>query len=55
MPENHPLQLDETGKLQIVERGFLNLDYRDGLAKADPSTGKWLRVDVRLICATPTC
>jgi X-Pro dipeptidyl-peptidase len=30
------------GSLNLVERGFLNLDYRDGLAKADPKTG-WLK------------
>ena len=26
------------GTLTLVERGFLNLDYRNGLAKADPKT-----------------
>ncbi len=28
-----------SGTLNLVERGFLNLDYRNGLAKAQPATG----------------
>ena len=28
-----------SGTLKLVERGFLNLDYARGLAKADPKTG----------------
>lgn len=28
-----------SGRLNLVERGFLNLDYRNGLAKAQPTTG----------------
>ena len=30
------------GTLRTVERGFLNLDYRDGLAQADPAPAEWV-------------
>jgi predicted acyl esterase len=36
------------GSLDLVERGFLNLSYRDGLAKAEPATG-WLHAVVRFL------
>jgi X-Pro dipeptidyl-peptidase len=36
------------GSLNLVERGFLNLDYRNGLAKADPKTG-WMRAKVTFL------
>jgi X-Pro dipeptidyl-peptidase len=36
------------GSLKLVERGFLNLDYRNGLAKADPKTG-WMRARVTFL------
>ena len=36
------------GSLSLVERGFLNLDYRGGLAKADPATG-WLKARVTFL------
>jgi predicted acyl esterase len=36
------------GSLSLVERGFLNLDYRKGLAKADPATG-WMRASVTFL------
>jgi X-Pro dipeptidyl-peptidase len=36
------------GTLNLVERGFLNLDYRGGLAKADPKTG-WLKAKVTFL------
>ncbi|MDT7539201.1 MAG: X-Pro dipeptidyl-peptidase [Actinomycetota bacterium] len=36
------------GTLTLVERGFLNLDYRGGLAKADPKTG-WLKARVTFL------
>ncbi len=36
------------GTLTMVERGFLNLDYRAGLAKADPKTG-WMTATVRFL------
>jgi X-Pro dipeptidyl-peptidase len=36
------------GSLTLVERGFLNLDYRGGLAKADPKTG-WLTAKVTFL------
>ena len=37
-----------SGALKLVERGFLNLDYRGGLEKADPKTGE-LRATVRFL------
>jgi predicted acyl esterase len=38
------------GTLKLVERGFLNLDYRDGLPKADPApAGEWVRGRVALL------
>jgi X-Pro dipeptidyl-peptidase len=36
------------GTLNLVERGFLNLDYRAGLAKADPKTG-WMKARVTFL------
>jgi X-Pro dipeptidyl-peptidase len=36
------------GTLTLVERGFLNLDYRNGLAKADPATG-WMKARVTFL------
>jgi X-Pro dipeptidyl-peptidase len=36
------------GSLNLVERGFLNLSYRDGLATAEPATG-WLHAVVRFL------
>jgi X-Pro dipeptidyl-peptidase len=36
------------GTLNLVERGFLNLDYRAGLAKADPKTG-WMKAKVTFL------
>jgi X-Pro dipeptidyl-peptidase len=39
-----PLLVDvlPNGQLRLVERGFLNLDYRDGLEKAKPlASGEW--------------
>ena len=36
------------GSLHLVERGFLNLDYRGGLEKADPKTGE-LQATVRFL------
>jgi X-Pro dipeptidyl-peptidase len=31
--------VDEAGNLSLVERGFMNTSYRNGLTKADPKTG----------------
>lgn len=36
------------GNLQLVERGFLNLDYRNGLSTAQPATG-WQRAKVTFL------
>jgi X-Pro dipeptidyl-peptidase len=36
------------GTVSLVERGFLNLDYRGGLAKADPKSG-WLKAKVTFL------
>ena len=35
--------------MRTVERGFLNLDYRDGLETADPAPGKWVKARVDLL------
>ena len=37
------------GSRTVIARGFQHVDYRDGLAEADPATDRWLRVDVRLL------
>ena len=37
------------GSQRVIARGFQHVDYRDGLRAADPVTGRWLRVDVRLL------
>ena len=46
-----PVLLDVApdGSRTVIARGFQHVDYRDGLAKADPVTGRWLRVPVRLL------
>jgi len=36
------------GTLNLVERGFLNTDYRDGLAKAKPASG-WMHARVTFL------
>jgi predicted acyl esterase len=36
------------GSLNLVERGFMNLSYRDGLAQADPASG-WLHATVTFL------
>ncbi len=37
------------GTLRTVERGFLNLDYRDGLASADPAAGEWVSARAEML------
>ena len=37
------------GTLRTVGRGFLNLDYRDGLATADPAPGEWVKARVEFL------
>ena len=37
------------GSTTTIERGFLHLDYRNGLDEAEPSTGRWLSASVRLL------
>ena len=37
------------GRLRTVERGFLNLDYRDGLESADPAPGTWVNARVEFL------
>ena len=37
-----------TGATRTVERGFLNLDYRNGLERAEPATG-WQRGEVTFL------
>ncbi|MFP5225140.1 MAG: CocE/NonD family hydrolase [Actinomycetota bacterium] len=45
-----PLLVDEDpdGTLSVIQRGFLNLDYRDGLSEAKPATGR-MRARVRFL------
>jgi X-Pro dipeptidyl-peptidase len=45
-----PLLVEVTpdGAVSLVERGFLNLEYRNGLAKADPKAG-WLKARVTFL------
>ena len=37
------------GTTTTIERGFLHLDYRNGLGRAEPATGRWLTASVRLL------
>ena len=37
------------GTERTIARGFLHLDYRDGLRAPDPSVGRWLDASVRLL------
>jgi X-Pro dipeptidyl-peptidase len=42
------LEVTPTGATRTVERGFLNLDYRNGLERAEPATG-WQRGEVTFL------
>jgi X-Pro dipeptidyl-peptidase len=46
-----PLLVDVApdGAMHIAGRGFLNLDYRDGLESADPAPGEWVGARVRFL------
>jgi X-Pro dipeptidyl-peptidase len=46
-----PVLLDVApdGSRTVIARGFQHVDYRDGLRRAEPVTGKWLKVTVRLL------
>ena len=37
------------GATTTIERGFLHLDYRNGLDEAEPRTGRWLSASVPLL------
>jgi len=37
------------GSYRTIERGFLHLDYRDGLERAEPAPGQWQRATVTLL------
>ena len=37
------------GTTQTIARGFLHLDYRNGLKADEPATGRWLSASVRLL------
>ncbi|CAA9379368.1 MAG: hypothetical protein AVDCRST_MAG47-2022 [uncultured Nocardioidaceae bacterium] len=37
------------GTTSTIARGFLHLDYRNGLGTAEPSTDRWLNASVRLL------
>jgi X-Pro dipeptidyl-peptidase len=46
-----PVLVDVTpsGTLKTVARGFLNLDYRNGLEKAEPAGSAWVHARVRFL------
>jgi len=46
-----PVLLDVApdGSTQTIARGFRHVDYRNGLHRADPVTGRWIRVRTRLL------
>jgi putative CocE/NonD family hydrolase len=37
------------GTTRTIARGFQHVDYRDGLRRSDPVTGRWIRVRTRLL------
>ncbi len=37
------------GSRRTVERGFLHVDYRNGLDSAEPAPGSWVRATVRML------
>ena len=37
------------GTMRTVERGFLNLDYRDGLETAQPAPNQWVNAEVEFL------
>ena len=37
------------GSRQTVERGFLHVDYRNGLDETEPAPGEWVRATVELL------
>ena len=37
------------GSYNLVERGFLNLDYAKGLGKAEPRTGSFVQASARML------
>jgi X-Pro dipeptidyl-peptidase len=43
------VEVTPDGKQHLVERGFLNLDYRNGLEKADPATGRLVPASARML------
>ena len=46
-----PLLVDVApdGTMRTVERGFLNLDYRNGLETAQPAPGQWIDAQVEFL------
>ena len=46
-----PLLVDVApdGTMRTVERGFLNLDYRNGLETAQPAPGQWVNAQVEFL------
>ncbi len=46
-----PVLLDvaPNGTAKTVERGFLHLSYRNGLARSQPTAGEWIDADVELL------
>lgn len=37
------------GTLETIARGFLNLDYRNGLEKAEPAGSAWVHAEVEFL------
>ncbi|HEX8121487.1 MAG TPA: CocE/NonD family hydrolase [Solirubrobacteraceae bacterium] len=37
------------GTMTTIDRGFLNVDYRNGLSRAQPKDGEWARANVRFL------
>ena len=43
------VDVDPDGGVHLVERGFLNLNYRNGLSTAQPSANEWVNAKVQLL------
>ncbi len=40
------VDIDPNDRMKVIQRGFLNLDYRDGLEETAPNAQGWIRADV---------
>ena len=43
------VDVDPRGTMRTIARGFLNLDYRNGLDKAEPAGGRWVDAEVSFL------